>query len=389
MNIDFLCVDMGASETRYVSSLLRVPNTAPNNYTLTAPTVRETDSNLENNLDVTVETADKTPVHLEQERLFPVRVYMGSLASGGTLSTQTPNGLKQKMRQPINYYSILVSCALDALYAEHTSIDIKDLYIAVPPLDALADGVDELVRDILQRDFTLKFHRLNAEIKVKIRTIHIKEEGHAAFIAYAFNPDGKSLTEGGKACLGNIALSLDIGSSTTDIVIISNFSYTSESVCTINRGGRTVGSRLQTSVRGKNNHSLSPAAIEEAVREGRYRQGNKYFNVSDLLDKAKEETAALIVEETVNFITGRNIALSDVSRVIVSGGGSMSAKEKTDGGYNVTSIPLSDFILQELRKYNDSIEVDRCGDENETKNPLLSPRFANLAGLFIMAGQKK
>jgi hypothetical protein len=117
MTTNYHCVDMGASETRYISSLSRRLRVAPNNYTLNEIKQGETDKEIENNLDVSIENLDGEKVLLENEPLFPVRLFMGSLAAGGTLSTSRPNGQKPKMRQPINYYSALVSCALDAIYS--------------------------------------------------------------------------------------------------------------------------------------------------------------------------------------------------------------------------------------------------------------------------------
>jgi hypothetical protein len=261
------------------------------------------------------------------------------------------------------------------------------------------------VSGILCRSFKLTFNRLGKEVTINISNVHIKGEGHAAFVAYAFNIDGKSLTPQGRACMGNTVLSLDIGSSTTDIVIIDNFSYTSESVYTINKAGQTVANRLKTEIRTQNGHNIDDRAISTAITEGRYKIGGKHYPVSELLDKAKAETAALIVGETIDFISGRNVTINGISRVIVSGGGSLEAFCKAENGDTpkIMSKPLSQFIFEKLQEYNEYIEVDRYGDaaqkpqspekteKPDGANPLnfSSPRFANLTGLYIMAGQKR
>ena len=134
---------------------------------------------------------------------------------------------------------------------------------------------------------------------------------------------------------------------------------------------------LITEVERQLGKTLSIEAANQALIEGRVRNGNKMIPIPDIIEKAKSTVARSIVRDIDSYFTRIGTPLTEINYIIVSGGGSVaSGYIDDDGKYVTTSKSMSDYITDALVDICDGIEVIHYGDE---------PRLANIYGLGKLA----
>lgn len=373
----FICVDLGASNTRYcnddgVTHLL--PNTIAviprdENTRLDPWAVEGFEDQIRENLDVTIEK-----VSGEDSDFFPVRALLGSVANrhGGG---ERPNANKNKYQQQINYISAVVCAAISQALEGNSGDTVNELnmFLALPPVEARL--ANDYVSKQLVGEFLVTFNMLNACVKLRITSVKCIEESNAALSAFFF--DGLSLNEKAKKYSDGYVLSLDIGASTTDIITVLNRKFIERTGKTIKNGGNIVRDMVKDSIQAVHGFTPEDAESERAVAEGRIRCGAAYINVSDIVTAAKRDFAAQIVNEMQTYFRQINIPIQTFSAIVVSGGGSMQGEYCDENGKLVkTSEPMSYFITEKLKTICDTITVEHIED---------APRLANIKGLYLRA----
>lgn len=365
--MEFVALDLGASSTRYVSNNGKV-GILPNNMVFLPMEARVDlepyNDEIEGALDVTIE-CDKESEH------FPVRVLIGSMAERYSPTNVRPSVLMNKYMQQINYVSAVVASAVSKI--KNNLGDNLLLYMALPPIE-VSIGKDKVKESLIGR-YKVTFNKLNKTVEFNIVDVTCFEESFMAILSYFFDVNGKLREKAKKYSTGNI-LSLDIGASTTDLVVVSDMKYIERSGQTYKTGGNVAREFLRDDLRALYGYDVPEELADMAMAEGRIQMGNRYEDISKYVEAAKQKFAAQVVEQMQSYFRKVNIPIQSIRAIIVSGGGSMRS-EYVDESDNVviTSEPMSYYITKELNKVCPGVEVESHIDA----------RLANIYGLFIRA----
>lgn len=365
--MEFVALDLGASSTRYVSNNGKV-GILPNNMVFLPMEARVDlepyNDEIEGALDVTIE-CDKESEH------FPVRVLIGSMAERYSPTNVRPSVLMNKYMQQINYVSAVVASAVSKI--KNNLGDNLLLYLALPPIE-VSIGKDK-VKESLIGKYKVTFNKLNKTVEFNIVDVTCFEESFMAILSYFFDVNGKLREQAKKYSTGNI-LSLDIGASTTDLVVVSDMKYIERSGQTYKTGGNVAREFLRDDLRALYGYDVPEELADMAMAEGRIQMGNRYEDISKYVEAAKQKFAAQVVEQMQSYFRKVNIPIQSIRAIIVSGGGSMRSEYVDESGNVViTSEPMSYYITKELNKVCPGVEVESHIDA----------RLANIYGLFIRA----
>lgn len=368
--MNFTAVDLGASSTRYTSDCGKI-SVIPNNMVFLDPDkkvdIEPYDDSIESALEVKI-------VKEGDSKFFPVKALVGQMAERFSSNNDRPSVLANKHVQRINYVSGVLAVALSKL-AYGLDEQIK-LYVALPPIEV--KNAKEIVKENFIGDYTVTFPKYKGGTTVKFSIVDVAchEESCMAVLSYFFTLEGIPNQENKKYLTGNV-LSLDIGASTTDLAIVRNGGYLDKSGQTYKTGGNIARDYLIDTIRAKYGFDLPARDAELTMAEGRVQLGNKYEDVSDLVDEAKRNFAKSVVNQMQGYFRQVDIPIQTIRAIIVSGGGSMQSEYVNEQGETVkTSEPMSHYITEALKEICDGIEVEPYGD---------SPRLANIKGLFIRA----
>lgn len=373
----FVAVDLGASNTRYITGAAKVGIVANNmvwwhDSKLEDLNLDGRDKNLANNLEVIIEREGDNVA--DSPITFPVHALVGAIANRYSNNNTRPSGMTHKYKQEINYISALLACGLSRL---NNCVDENVvLHLALPPVET--NIAKDKVKSYLVGKYKITFPRVNNGVSfiVNILDTVCHEESFMAITSYLFNPSGSAKPETEKYLTGQI-LSLDIGASTTDITLIKDGKYMERTGQTYKIGGNLARDLLVEQVAERYEFELPVDAAETTMYEGRLQLGNQYIDIPDMIANSKQGFANRVVENMQGYFKKVNIPIQSIRAIIVSGGGSMQSQyDEGNGTMKKVSEPMSYYIVEKLKKICPTIEVEPYGD---------NPRLANIIGLFIMA----
>lgn len=370
MQVQYVCEDLGASGTRYVSNNGYLNMMANNMVFMGIDEHSDLEPNseaIEDALDVTIESNSACTV-------FPCHVLIGKMAERYSPTNERPSVLQNKHLQRVNYVSAIVAVALSKLKNQNMGENIQ-LYIALPPGEVRV--AKDIVRSNLLGQYSVTFNKLGgAKVTFNITDVSVYEESFMAMLSYFFEKDG-TLSEKAKKYARGITLSMDIGASTTDLAVIKDMKYIEHSGQTYRTGGNVARDILGDYIRETYGYDAPVESLELAMAEGRIQFGATYKDCSKAVDNAKKVLASQIVEMIQGYFRKINIPLNLIMGIIVSGGGSMQSQYiDEDGNEVITSQPISTFITEELNKICSGVAVEHISNQ---------PRLANIYGLFIRA----
>ena len=374
-NSKFVCVDLGASGTRTVSKngiIYEIPNNA-----VFVDTIDKVDVAIQRNeldahedlvgaLDVTI-----TKISGGMNPHFPCRVLLGDLADRYSPTCTRPSVLKNKADQQLTFVDAVVAAAHQVLVAGVNPN--VNLYVALPPMEVNYNK--EVVSNQLAGEYSVKFSRIEKEVRISIQSVTCVEEAFMALVTFFFNMDGTPTANATEYGTG-YTLSLDIGDSTTDLAAAKNMRYVEKSGQTFKTGCNVIKAYMSNVIRGKYGYDPTPEELDTVLRTGRLPMGRKYVELGDHLRRAKQEFARSIVEQLQSYFKLVNIPLAAIGAIVVSGGGSMQSEFTENGQTVVTCPPVSEFITTELSRIVDGIDVVAITEE---------PRKANIKGMFVRA----
>lgn len=369
--MSFVAIDLGASGTRYTTESGQI-SVVPNNMvflgegtSLINPDTDDIESSLEVQI---VKTSGQACEH------FPVNVLVGIMAEKHISVNDRPSVLTRKWTQKINYVSAILAAALAKIKCGGD--DTFEMYMAVPPIEIHDARVEFSKR--LVGSYSVTFHKFDGgkTINFSISDVKCYEESLMASTSFFFTMNGTLKDATSRYCVGNV-LSMDIGASTIDLVIIKNGRYIDKSGQTYQIGGNIARDTLMNSISAKYSMDLSVEDAEKVMAEGRLQQGNTYIEVSDLVNEAKQNLAKQLIPHLQTYFKRIGIDVKTVNAVVVSGGGSMQSQYvDTDCNVIKTSEPMSYFVMLELKTWSEGTEVIAYGGD---------ARFANVKGLYIKA----
>ena len=369
----YLEIDLGASGNRCTTESGKIFTFANNMVmlnTMETTNLRVENEVLEDNLECKISKVEGD----NGASFFPTNVLVGSMASRHRMASERPSGNLSKYKQKINYISAIVACAMDRI--ENGVSENIFLTIATPPIEVF--DAEATFNKYLVGKYEIEFPKYKDGTKTTVNIVGVKcyEESFMALTSFMFNMNG-TLRETARKYAGDKIFSLDIGASTTDGAMTDHGKYIDKASKTWKIGGNMVRDAVIEMVSQKYNIELSVADAERAVSEGRIRQGVNYIVIGDLLDTAKYELAAALVNKMDTYFKRIDEDINSIRAIVVSGGGSLQSQYINENKEVVkTSEPMSYYVTQELKKYANGIEVVHYGEE---------PRFANVKGLYIKA----
>lgn len=369
----FTVLDIGASSTRYASENGQI-EILPNNMVIVDQGARV---DLETHSDKITDALDLTITKEGVSDYFPVRVLIGDLAMRYAVSNLKPSVMQHKYKQQINYISVIAATAVNKLKYD-LGADMN-LYIALPPIEIRDTDAKDVMSSQLTGTYEVAFNKYNNKV-VKLNIMEVKcfEESFMCLMAYFFNMQGSVRDEAKPYCRGTV-LSMDIGASTTDLAAAKDRHYIERSGATYKTGINIARDYLMKEVRAKHGYDISDDEADRVMCEGRIEIGNKYVDVTGMVEAAKKHLAEQIVSQMQNYFRSVDIQLQSIRAVIVSGGGSMQSSYVDDNGTKcVTARSISEYITDELHKICDTIDVIAFAS-------IENPRLANVMGLFIRA----
>lgn len=376
----FVGIDLGASNTRYVSDngkFYEVENNikevAINEVIRMKPWSADTyEEVVRGSLDLEIYRVDGATEHIKAG----ARYLVGQLATRIGASI-TPNGLQSKADQSINYTNALVSCALSKLFMDE-NMGSLDVYLALPPVELSNKSVsDQKFANELVGSYRVKFNStIQREIQFTIQSVTCVEESFLTLISFFFNISGGFRPESAPYQDGNV-LGIDIGASTTDLAAVKNVKFIDKSGQTYKIGGNLVLDLVADGIRAQYGYDPERDELQKAVETGRIMQGANLVDVSNLVVEAKKEFAIKLVDMMKGYFTKIAMQPHTFKAVVVGGGGSMHSESvEEDGKVVQTSQAMSEYIWNEFKNICPSVPVIQVSSD---------PRHANITGLYIRA----
>lgn len=370
--MSFVCIDLGASGSRYVSESGQI-SVLPNNMVFLnddKPSLINPDNNdIESCLEVKIEKLEGNKCEH-----FPANVLMGIMAERHSSVDVRPSILEHKHLQRVNYVSSIVVAAISKL--KFALDDNIELYIAVPPIEI------HLAREVFTQKLVGKYkvtfpkYMDGTEVTLNITSVRCSEEAFMASTSFFFNMNGQPKEESKQFFNWNV-LSLDIGASTSDLAIIKNGRYLDKSGQTYKTGGNEARDYLMNEVVLRYSMDLNIEDAEKAMAEGRLQQGNSYIDISDIVAAAKQVLAQKLTVHMQTYFKRIGMDMNTINAIIVSGGGSMQSQYVNEKNEVIkTSEPMSYFVTKELTQWSPGTDVVPYGND---------ARLANVKGLFIKA----
>jgi hypothetical protein len=369
--MQFLAVDIGASNTRYVGSNAKV-KVLPNNMafipTSTVVDLETEGSKVEDALDCVITAKNENGT-------FQQRVLIGSLARRFSPNNLRPeNGSRRKFEQPVNIISVVVSAALAQIHFQIEE-EIK-LYLALPPSEVTYSK--EEARKAFMGEYTVELLKFGGGLTKKVHIVDcvVRPEAALSLTSFFFGMDGQPRPEAEPYESGTV-MSMDIGASTVDFCIAQDCRFIESSARTYKGGGNLAIEYLINRLSGEKSIQIPRDIAEKVMAEGRIFMNNKYVDVSDIVVAAKQELANTIVMLSLEYFNSIQTPISLINAAIVSGGGSLKSSYVDDAkGIVETSEPISGYILEAFKeKAPGIIAVDHSD----------APRYANIHGLYTIA----
>lgn len=372
--MDFCCVDLGASGTRYRSNQTKgeMPNLLANNVAFLEPNefvdLVPYDSQIESALEVSIQKVEGDSSY------FPVHALIGSLAERYTPINERPSGNTHKYKQRITYLSAIVVSAISRL-KENIGENL-DLYVALPPIE-VKTAKDTVMSQLTGR-YIVNFPKINGGVTVGVNivSVHLYEESYMATASYFFDLRGQ-LRDKAKDMLLGCVVSVDIGDSTTDLAVLKDGRYMEKSGQTYKIGAALARAEICNRVRELYGYDLPIDDANRTMQEGRLQMGNQYLDISEAVTESKRVLARMVVQEIQSYFSLLNMPLQTMRAVIVSGGGSLHSKYvDANGQEKITSEPMSSYITEYMSKICPGLAVVPYGE---------NARMANVNGLALRA----
>lgn len=372
--MSFVCVDIGASNTRYTDEhgVLRTVDNSMIFLGKEGASIMPDSPDLDSSLEVRIIKNDG-----DTNGFFPAYVMLGIMADRYRGYRNAPDINIVKHKQRINYISAVLVCALSKVHAEEDGKVMDNsiiLNIAVPPTDVKA--AEEYFASGLVGYYTVEFPKYKGgkRVSFNITEVNTYAESHMAITSFFFDMNGKARVEN-KSLLNGTVLSLDIGASTTDLTVIKNGRYLDRSGRTIRLGGNIARDKLIDEISTEFGIDYPIEEADRIMREGRIQMGNNYVDASELVNNAKRALAAQLMQYITNYFKSIEIPITLINAIVVSGGGSLPGQYRAEDNSRLqTSEPMSKFVTEELIGISQHTQVVEYGND---------ARLANIRGLYV------
>lgn len=375
--MDYVAIDLGASNTRYMS-IDRKVNFVDNSMVFLENGAQlrdldKIDDIVENNLELIItRNSDIESKHFNG----PVHVCIGELVSRTSKIVEKINQNDHKSNQRAAYVSVILSVALSKL--KNPSLGDKiNLFQMLPPSEVASSTSKKKFIDTAKGKYKVEFPRVGENgvvVEFEINDVFLFEEGRMGVIQFIFDdahPENRTKYSSVRLMV------IDVGASTTDVCIFDKGKFMEISGNTLPVGCNNCLTSIVRSLESMGKRvTINDAAL--SLIDGRRPNGAKRVPIPDIINEAKEDLAADIMARLMGYFTNIGISLDSIQYVIVSGGGSLPSSyiDEETGKQVIVADSITTPISAAIKEYCDGIETIHIGDD---------PRTANIRGLGIWA----
>ena len=366
-------VDLGASETRYKGE--NTPVMILPNDTYFVEMDYENDLQLDNKDDF-INGLDVRIVKDGPSDYFPTRALIGTMATRTTPNPVKPAGNKLKSNQKVNYVSVITATAHTMMNVQGASIPEVVLMLAFPPMELTIRGQKQYIKEQFMGTYTVTFEKLDKTVAFKVVDVVPSQESFLAMMAFNVDKTGRKTEFYNEYSSGDV-MSIDIGASTTDIVVFQNGKYVEHSAHTVASGGNVaIQFFIEEFRRGEQGYKITKEQAKEAFCTGRTRDGNTWKDVSKYVDRAKRRFSDKVISDLRDYFEAKNLTEQAIRAICISGGGSMESSYVENGVVIKTTEPMSYYITEYIKESSPNLVVKQY-DGNS--------RHANVDGLDVLA----
>lgn len=249
----------------------------------------------------------------------------------------------------------------------------------LPPYD-VANGSEKLYAK-LNEIKKLEVIEPKLSFDIKIDGVTVYPEGFTAFVG-ALMSKGQKVRPESKKLLEAKVLVIDIGSGTSDFMVVDSTKIVDETKSTARVGGGNITSAIQLSLMKAFNINLPLKNILEGECTGQVKSGNKVFSLVDALKSARSKVASRLKQSIFSYFSGIMYPVDTIEYVLLCGGGSLESQ--------VEGVPsLADYVLQELRTIAPNIELvpmpKKSSQSDKEDGETVNPRHLNIIGAAILS----
>ena len=297
-----------------------------------------------------------------------------------------PTALNTKTSQKVTFWTLRLAFQEAMMYLadyykkKPENIDFTfDVGVLLPPVEEDMYGLDmcEKIKEIKHIETTVPY-ALKKEFEInKVFTL---AEGISSFMGVMYEVDKGELVlkEKNKRFEKGYVIIIDIGSGTTDALVILNSELVERSRNTFELGGNTILALLDKDIQSEYKHVLTEREKEELLKTGTFIIGDgKKINFIEEINEGKEYYSDMLQKKIITMLEGLNISLMSIKGILVCGGGALPITESVVKNGTPEDKIISPSMSEVLRKYlhdlNQELFDVSLGD--------LNPRLTNLLGL--------
>lgn len=209
-------------------------------------------------------------------------------------------------------------------------------------------------------------------VPITINKVAVLPEGLVSYTSAMFEfvdnkpvvvPENKKFKQG-------YVLVMDIGAGTTDVALVKDGRFVSSTKESFKKGGNFVTQRCAGLIGSE--YDYTPSNMSEVIRTATLHDGGIEHDISDILNRAKEQYVQTISGLIRSYIEGLNISLREVRGILAVGGGTLPVIRDSV----VVSPSLSHYIIDFLKNLAPNVELVSLHG--------IDPRLSNLEGLHIL-----
>ena len=272
---------------------------------------------------------------------------------------------------------------------DFSQLDVTWKVVTLLPPGDIEDGKDKtesIIRSIKKINASYPV----CDTNITIERVAVLPEGYCAYIGvvydkgHVFRPDYKFLND-------ETVIVFDVGAGTTDCMLVKNGKLVQTSKHTVNKGGNNVFQIVKRSLEMKG-LDLEDSDIQNGIIKGFVKDGATQVPIFEIVNKAKQDVSAIIVEDFIGFLERTDIKVRSIGYVLVCGGGSMNDSDCEE------IRPLSEGLVSNFKELSPNAclidipthIVSKSDDEDEDGSlkkveEQISPRDLNLIGASILA----
>ncbi|MFL8710773.1 hypothetical protein Q3304_08405 [Clostridioides sp. GD02377] len=298
-----------------------------------------------------------------------------------------PTALNTKTSQKVTFWTLRLAFQEAIIYLadyykkKPEDIDFTfDVGVLLPPVEEEMYGLEmcEKIKEIKHIETTVPY-ALKKEFTInKVFTL---AEGIASFMGVMYKVDNKGelvLNEKNKRFEKGYVIIIDIGSGTTDALVILNSELVERSRNTFELGGNTILALLDKDIQSEYKHVLTEREKEELLKTGTFIIGDgKKINFIEEINEGKEYYSDMLQKKIITMLEGLNISLMSIKGILVCGGGALPIKESIVKNGTPEERVISPSMSDVLRKYFHDLNPEL----SDVSLDDLNPRLTNLLGI--------